>query len=67
MVPAFIIADVHVTLVQEPIIPTSGFSVTALAVPTTNNAHKPTIKLGENQGVKTCGNLGIYLMGLCLK
>ncbi len=54
--------DVHVTLVQEPVI-----IETALAVPTKNNAQKPTIKLGENQGVKTCGNLGIYLMGLCLK
>lgn len=58
----FLIADVHVTLVQEPV-----SAVAALAVPTKNNAHKPTFKLGKNQGVKTCGNPGIYLIKSCLK
>lgn len=43
VVPEFIIVDVHVTLVQEPVI-----IETALAVPQKNNAHKPTFRLGKN-------------------
>ena len=67
VVPEFIIADVHVTLVQDSIIPIPGSIVIALAVPTKNNAHKPTFRLGKIQGVKICGNLGIYLIKSCLK
>lgn len=67
MVPEFIIADVHVTLVQDPIIPTPGFSVTALAVPTKNNAHKPTFRLGKIQGGKNMRKSGNLFNGIMPK